>query len=259
MSKNVSCQSLYIRKWKPAEMCARQCLDGQIRSSASQGRCSVLSFFGEWFTSTLGTCASSLMTTHVVLIHAWWGTISFFFNSVRQHLNQTFSEQCVGSGGRVNWPARSLGFNSLDFWLLIQDFGVYSAIQWLRGITATSRECLSEYSTEFAPLCDEELKVVFKCMTATYRIFSRGNMNIAHISAGIRFWTCLPKWICSFNWALYPHAVTLSARCKSWTVFACSDAGIVGSNPTQGMDVWCVYKFILCLCCLRLGSGLTTN
>jgi hypothetical protein len=21
----------------------------------------------------------------------------------------------------------------------------------------------------------------------------------------------------------------------------------VGSNPTQGMDVWCVYAFILCL------------
>jgi hypothetical protein len=28
-----------------------------------------------------------------------------------------------------------------------------------------------------------------------------------------------------------------------------SDAAIVGSNPTQGMDVWCVYAFILCLCC----------
>jgi hypothetical protein len=32
------------------------------------------------------------------------------------------------------------------------------------------------------------------------------------------------------------------------TVFARSDAGIVGSNPTQGMDVWCVCAFILCLC-----------
>jgi hypothetical protein len=26
-----------------------------------------------------------------------------------------------------------------------------------------------------------------------------------------------------------------------------SEAGIVGSNPTQGMDVWYVYVFILCL------------
>jgi hypothetical protein len=22
----------------------------------------------------------------------------------------------------------------------------------------------------------------------------------------------------------------------------------MGSNPTQGMDVWCVYVFVLCLC-----------
>jgi hypothetical protein len=28
-----------------------------------------------------------------------------------------------------------------------------------------------------------------------------------------------------------------------------SEAGIVGSNPTQGINVRCVYAFILCLCC----------
>jgi hypothetical protein len=43
--------------------------------------------------------------------------------------------------------------------------------------------------------------------------------------------------------------VTVAARSKAWTVFARSDAGFVVSNPTQGMDVWCVYAFILCLCC----------
>jgi hypothetical protein len=32
------------------------------------------------------------------------------------------------------------------------------------------------------------------------------------------------------------------------TVFVRSEAGIVGSNPTQVMDVWYVYVFILCLC-----------
>jgi succinate dehydrogenase/fumarate reductase cytochrome b subunit len=36
----------------------------------------------------------------------------------------------------------------------------------------------------------------------------------------------------------------------SRAVLARSEAGIVGSNPTQGMDVWYVYVFILCLCCL---------
>jgi dolichol kinase len=40
------------------------------------------------------------------------------------------------------------------------------------------------------------------------------------------------------------------------TVFALSDAVIVGSNPIQGMDAWCVYAFIMCLC---LGSGLATG
>jgi hypothetical protein len=42
--------------------------------------------------------------------------------------------------------------------------------------------------------------------------------------------------------------ITVAARSKAWTVFARSEAGIVGSNPTQGMDVLCVYAFIPCLC-----------
>jgi hypothetical protein len=43
--------------------------------------------------------------------------------------------------------------------------------------------------------------------------------------------------------------VTVAEQAKAWTVFASSEAGIVCSNPTQGMDFWCVYAFILCLCC----------
>jgi hypothetical protein len=42
--------------------------------------------------------------------------------------------------------------------------------------------------------------------------------------------------------------VTVTARSKARTVFARLDAGIVGSNPTQGIDVWCMHAFILCLC-----------
>jgi hypothetical protein len=48
--------------------------------------------------------------------------------------------------------------------------------------------------------------------------------------------------------------VTVAARSKAWTVSARSGAGIVGSNPTLGLVVWCVcvcvcvYAFILCLC-----------
>jgi hypothetical protein len=36
--------------------------------------------------------------------------------------------------------------------------------------------------------------------------------------------------------------VTAAARSKAWTVFARSHAGIVGSDPTQGIDV-CVLLF----------------
>jgi hypothetical protein len=41
-------------------------------------------------------------------------------------------------------------------------------------------------------------------------------------------------------------AITLTARPKAWTVFARSNTGIVGSNPTQAMDV-CVCLFCVCI------------
>jgi hypothetical protein len=51
--------------------------------------------------------------------------------------------------------------------------------------------------------------------------------------------------------------ISMAARSKAWTVFARSNAGIVGSNPTLGVDVcmrlFCVYV-ILCV-----GSGLVTG
>jgi hypothetical protein len=42
--------------------------------------------------------------------------------------------------------------------------------------------------------------------------------------------------------------VTVAGRSKACTVFARLEAGIVGSSPAQGMAVWYVYAFILCLC-----------
>jgi hypothetical protein len=33
------------------------------------------------------------------------------------------------------------------------------------------------------------------------------------------------------------ESITVAARSKAWTVYARSNAGIVGSNPTHGMDV----------------------
>jgi hypothetical protein len=44
--------------------------------------------------------------------------------------------------------------------------------------------------------------------------------------------------------------VTVAERSKACTVFARSEAGIVDSNPTQGMDVWCV---CVCVCACARG------
>jgi hypothetical protein len=49
--------------------------------------------------------------------------------------------------------------------------------------------------------------------------------------------------------------ITVAARSKARTVFARSNAGIVGSNRNQGMDV-CVYSVFVLSC---VGSGLATG
>jgi hypothetical protein len=47
--------------------------------------------------------------------------------------------------------------------------------------------------------------------------------------------------------------IAVAARSKAWTVFSRSNAGIVGSNSTRGMDV-CVR--LLCVCVVSyVGSG----
>jgi hypothetical protein len=51
--------------------------------------------------------------------------------------------------------------------------------------------------------------------------------------------------------------ITVAARSKAWTVFVCSNAGIVSSNPTRGMDV-CVPSFCACVV-LCVDSGLATS
>jgi hypothetical protein len=54
-----------------------------------------------------------------------------------------------------------------------------------------------------------------------------------------------PIYICICIWP-----ITMAARSTAWTVFVRSNAGIVGPNPTQGMDV------CPCLFCICIGSGL---
>jgi hypothetical protein len=52
------------------------------------------------------------------------------------------------------------------------------------------------------------------------------------------------------NWVLFVtlikrKPIIVAARSKAWNVFARSNAGIVGLNPTQGMEVWDYSVFVL--------------
>jgi hypothetical protein len=42
---------------------------------------------------------------------------------------------------------------------------------------------------------------------------------------------------------LFPSPITVVAQSEAWTVFAHSNAGIVGSNPTQSMDIFIVWVY----------------
>jgi hypothetical protein len=53
---------------------------------------------------------------------------------------------------------------------------------------------------------------------------------------------------------IMPVAVTV--RSKAWTVFAHSNTGIMGSNPTQDVDV---FLRLFCVYVLCVGSGLATG
>jgi hypothetical protein len=49
--------------------------------------------------------------------------------------------------------------------------------------------------------------------------------------------------------------ITVAARSKAWIVFTRSNTEIVGSNPTQGIDVCIVCLFCVCVV-LCVGTGL---
>jgi hypothetical protein len=60
-----------------------------------------------------------------------------------------------------------------------------------------------------------------------------------------------------YRWWLVVQCADHSSRAVARTVFARSNAGIVGSNLTQGMDV-CVRLFCVCVV-VCVGSGLATR
>jgi hypothetical protein len=61
----------------------------------------------------------------------------------------------------------------------------------------------------------------------------------------------------NYLWAIQSSPITVAARSKVWNVFAPSSTGIVGSNPTRGMDACvCLFGVWVVLC---VDSGLATG
>jgi hypothetical protein len=57
-----------------------------------------------------------------------------------------------------------------------------------------------------------------------------------------------------FGFLYGPWPIRVAALSKSWTIFARLNSGVVGSNPTQGIDV-CVRLYCVCVV-LCVGTGL---
>jgi hypothetical protein len=79
----------------------------------------------------------------------------------------------------------------------------------------------------------------------------------AHIK--VQTYSSVEEWLCYYNYTslIRYMLITVVARSKTWTVFACSNIAIVGSGPTRGMDV-CVTLFCVCFV-LCVGSSLATG
>jgi hypothetical protein len=119
--------------------------------------------------------------------HTWsvHEALPHFLRNVRHHLNQTFREQWIGRRGRVNWPARSPDINPLDCWLWghLKSLMYSAPNNYLEVLQQQVEQGSQESSTECAPLCDEELRVVSKRMWTTQSICRRDQTNITSILA----------------------------------------------------------------------------
>jgi hypothetical protein len=92
------------------------------------------------------------------------------------------------------------------------------------------------------------IKICLFALVYLHRINLRYREDFLDLSSGRR--TCWVLWYYIFN---FP--ITVAARSKAWTVFARSNNGIMGLNPTRGMDV-CLHLFCVCIV-LCVGSSLT--
>jgi hypothetical protein len=82
----------------------------------------------------------------------------------------------------------------------------------------------------------------FSCLTAEW--------EVEKVKTAALIYTYILRWEPYFLLVSEIMPVMVAERSKVCTVFARSETGIVGFNPTQGMDVWCVYILFVLSCVL---------
>jgi hypothetical protein len=95
--------------------------------------------------------------------------------------------------------------------------------------------------------------LVFLLVASRYADTCTGNLCFIESVTGLN----VSNMFCFCSDYINDAPITVAAGSKAWTLFARSNAGIVGSNRTQGMDV-CVRLFCVCVV-LCVGSGLATG
>jgi hypothetical protein len=112
--------------------------------------------------------------------------------------------------------------------------------------------------------CDGECVVMFVLFQNYAALLSELLVYCVLDFCEVPVWEPLPEYLCEYPEFLYVSVllpITVAARSETWTVFSRSNTRIMGSNPTQGMDVclllfsvcvvkaWMLSAFIQCLCC----------
>jgi hypothetical protein len=119
------------------------------------------------------------------------GTPPHFLHIVRQHLNQTFGEQWIGRGGPVKWPARSPDLDPL--WGHLKTLVYSAAINDFEVLQQRVENACQESRVKpgiFDRLRTSVRRRAGSCLKMHgNHICCRDHTNIAHISAGICFWT----------------------------------------------------------------------
>jgi hypothetical protein len=118
-----------------------------------------------------------------------------------------------------------------------------------------STMCMAIFSNKWRICLTQTTLNRWDSYESPYQLFSMKTVCCAIPSELLRF---IWFFIHCRNWCFHTFKgkdyitkpITVAARSKAWIVFTRSNTGIMGSNPTRGMDIWvrlfCVYV-LLCV------------